>query len=114
MVGTSFLSIGDFCCVVGLVARPLDRDLDREKPVFDLLGAVLDVFGLLRTGVKVCAAFTETDFLFTRVTICSPWVVNPPVRDLERLNLGRELFSLEIILPTFGREERSSLKFDGD
>lgn len=72
MVGTSCLSIGDRCCVVGLEAHALDRDLDLENPVFDLLGAVFDVFGLFRTDVKVCAVFAPTDFLLTRVTMCSP------------------------------------------
>ena len=115
MVGTSCFSTGDLCCVVGLEARPLERDLDLENPVFDLLGVVLDVFWLFRSEDRVCAAFTVTDFLFTLVTICSPCAVNPPVRDFERLNFAREIFSLEIIvLPTVGREERSNLKFDGD
>ena len=72
MVGISCMSIEDLCCVVAFDARPFDRDLDLENPVFfDLLGVILDALGLCRSKVRLCVGLT-TDFGLIRVTIDSP------------------------------------------
>lgn len=59
MVGISCMSIGDLCCAVAFDARPFDRDLDRENPVFFvLLGVLLDILELLHSDVKFCVVFS--------------------------------------------------------
>ena len=65
------MSTGDLCFLVGLDARPFDRDLDLDASILELQGESFEVIGILCADDVVLVSFKIIDFLFKMVALCS-------------------------------------------